>query len=245
MFVSRRRILRNLCALAASSLSAQTSAPTTRAPDRPTPISEPSWFRRIAEHQTLLTNNRYDVIFIGDSLTDFWTATGKATWQTQLVPLKSVDCGIAGDRTEHILWRIQHYDFHRAQPKLFVLLMGTNNLGMDPPDKPADVARATLAAARQLLTRHPQAKVLLLTIPPSGPQPNSALRQQVKQTNALLEAEKLPPNLSILPVYPTFVDSGDQWLDGMTLDGTHFSAVGYARLAEILVPRLKEILGQK
>jgi lysophospholipase L1-like esterase len=245
MFVSRRCLLRNLCALAAPSLLAENTAPAVRAPDRPMPISEPGWFRRISEHQALLTNNRYDVVFLGDSLTDFWTATGKDTWQTQLVPLKSVDCGIAADRTEHVLWRIQQYDFHRAQPKVFVLLIGTNNLAMDPPDKPQDVARTILNTARQLSTKHVQAKVVVLTIPPNGPEPNSALRQRIKQTNALLEAEKLPPNLSVLPIYSTFVDDGDRWLTGMTLDGTHFSAAGYAKLAEILLPRIKDLLGAK
>jgi len=243
MFVSRRRLLRNLCALAAPPLLAQNAAPPGRAPDRPTPINEPDWRRRIGEHQSQLTNSRYDVVFIGDSLTEFWTAFGKITWQTQLVPLKSVNCGITADRTEHILWRIQkYYDFHRAQPKVFVLLMGTNNLAMDPPDQPQDVARAILSAARYLATKSPPAKVLILTLPPNRPEPNSPLRQRLQQTNALLEAEKLPPGLSVLPIYSTFVDAEDRWLPGMTVDGTHFSASGYAKLAEILVPKIKDLL---
>ena len=213
--------------------------------DRPTPIVEKDWYRRFADHQGLLTNGRFNVVFIGDSLTDFWAYTGKTAWDAQIAPLKAVNCGIAADRTEHILWRIEHYDFHRAQPKLFVLLMGTNNLGMDPPDPPESVVRAILTAARFLLAHNASSKVLLLGIPPSGLEANSALRDRIQKTNALLAAEKLPPNVSFLPLYSSFADEKDQWRDGLTLDGTHFSAAGYSRLADLVAPKLTELLGTK
>lgn len=200
--------------------------------------------RRVAEHQGILTNGRFDVVLIGDSLTDFWSHTGKPAWDTHLAPLRCVNCGIAADRTEHIIWRIRRCDFRRVQPKVFVLLMGTNNLGMDPPDTPGDVVQAILAASRELLARHPASKVLVLTLPPSGLEPNSALRQRIKQADALLEKSRLPARVSVLPLYNVFVDENDRWRDGLTLDGTHFSAAGYDRLAEILVPKLGKLLGK-
>jgi lysophospholipase L1-like esterase len=244
VFVSRRQIFCKFCALAGSGLQAQTP-PSPRTADHPRPIAEKDWYRRYADHQALLTNGRFDVVFIGDSLTDFWTYTGKAAWDAQIAPLKAMNGGIAADRTEHILWRIEHYDFHRAQPKLFVLLMGTNNLGMDPPDSPESVVRAILSAARFLLAHNSTSRVLILGIPPSGLEADSALRGRIQKTNALLSVEKLPPNVSFLPLYSTFVDDKDRWRDGFTLDGTHFSAAGYAKLADLLAPQLKELLGSK
>lgn len=195
----------------------------------------------MGEHQGELTNGRFNVVFIGDSLTDFWTHTGKAVWDSELVPLRCMNCGIAGDRTEHILHRINRLDFRRASPKAFVLLMGTNNLGMEHPDKPQDVVRAIILAAQTLSKRHPQAKILVLEIPPSGYEPRSALRQSIKKTNALLAASTFPPQATWVPLYDLFVDETDQWKPGLTLDGTHFSAAGYAVLARLLAPRLKEI----
>lgn len=244
MFVSRRRILCKLCALTGAGLHAETPA-TPRAADRPAPIADKDWYHRYGDHQGLLTNGRFDVVFIGDSLTDFWAYTGRAAWDAQIAPLKAMNCGIAADRTEHILWRIEHYDFHRAKPKLFVLLMGTNNLGMDPPDSPESVVRAILTATRFLLAHNASSKVLLLGIPPSGLEAGSALRTRIQKTNALLAAEKLPPSMTFLPLYSSFVDEKDLWRDGLTLDGTHFSTAGYARLADLLAPKLSELLGSK
>lgn len=185
------------------------------------------------------------MVFLGDSLTEFWSYTGKAAWEAQILPFKALNGGVAADRTEHVLWRIQHSDFHRARPRLFVLLMGTNNLAMTPPDSPESVANACLAAARSLLAKQPSSKVLLLGLPPNGLAASAPLRERIKKTDALLEREALASGVSFLPLYATFVDDRERWREGLTLDGTHFSAAGYAALAELLVPRMKELLGSK
>jgi lysophospholipase L1-like esterase len=209
-----------------------------RSPWLPASTGEASWLRRMAAQQGELTNGRFDAVFIGDSLTEFWTHTGKASWAS-LAPLKCMNCGVAGDRTEHILFRIGHLDFRRAAPKVFVLLMGTNNLGMESPDRPQDVAQAIIGAAETLSRRHPQSRILILEITPSGYEPASALRQSIREINALLGKAKLPTRASLVPLYASFVDEADRWKPGLTLDGTHFSGEGYAELARIIAPYLK------
>ncbi len=206
---------------------------------------EASWLKQTSEQQGMVTNSLFDVIFIGDSLTEFWTSIGKAVWPKEFAPLKCANCGIAGDRTEHILFRINRLDFRRARPRIFVLLMGTNNLGMTPPDPPEEVVRATLLAASLLAKRYPASRIVILDIPPSGREPHSPLRASIRRANTLLAQASLPAQASLVPIYDTFADEKDHWRDGLTLDGTHFSAEGYARLAAILAPRLKEILGAK
>jgi hypothetical protein len=100
--------------------------------------------------------------------------------------------------------------FRRAAPKVFVLLMGTNNLGMESPDRPQDVARAIIGAAETLSRRHPQSKILVLEIPPSGYEPATALRQSIQEINALLGKAKLPTQTSLVPLYASFVDEADR-----------------------------------
>lgn len=219
---------------------AQSEAP--RAAYTPKPIAEAGWLRRVALHQGQLSNQPCRVCFIGDSLTEFWLHTGRATWELEFAALKPVNLGLAADRTEHVLNRIQRLDFRRANPSLFVLMMGTNNLGMEPPDKPEDVARAVVTGINMLRTKQPHASILVLTIPPSGEEPRSPLRQRIKDTNALLAQTKWPEGVRLLPVYDAMVDEQDRWKDGLTLDGTHFSESGYAKLAEIVASVVKETL---
>jgi lysophospholipase L1-like esterase len=214
-----------------------------RAADLPQAILEPGWLRQVSTQQFILTNQPCRVCFIGDSLTELWEHHGKADWDLHFKPLKSANLGVTADRTEHILERIRRLDFRRAKPELVVLLMGTNNLGMDPADKPDEVFRAFQKAVAVLQVKTPQAQVLLLTIPPSGYEPKSALRQRIQETNQLVTTATWPATVRVLPVYESMVDEQDRWRADCTLDGTHFSATGYGRLASLLAPVVKEMLG--
>ena len=239
----RQGIFAGMLAVATLHAAAQTPAPAiARAADRPEPISEVGWLRRVSTQQGILTNQPCKVCFIGDSLTEFWEHTGKADWDLQFAPLKSANLGLTADRTEHILERIRRLDFRRAKPALVVLLMGTNNLGMEPPDAPEDVLRAIQRAVAMIQSKMPQAKVLLLTLPPSGDEPKSSLRRRIQQTNTLITKATWPDKVRVLPVYEAMVDADDRWKSGYTLDGTHFSASGYSRLATLLAPAVKEVL---
>ena len=224
---------------------AQSSGVGARRADLPQSKGEAGWLRQMGEQQGVVTDSRYDVIFIGDSLTEFWTSIGKASWPEKFAPLKCANCGISGDRTEHILYRIEHLDFRRAAPRAFVLLMGTNNLGMEKPDEPEEVVRAILKAAASLTKRHPQSQIIILDIPPSGIAADTPLRLNIKRTNTLLAKAVLPARASLLSLHDAFMDDAGRWREGLTLDGTHFSATGYAKLAELLAPKLKELPGAK
>jgi lysophospholipase L1-like esterase len=229
--------------IAAACCGAQTKAP--RAAYRPEPVADAGWIRKVAEQQHALTNQACKVCFLGDSLTEFWTNHGRAVWDAEFAPLKAINLGLTADRTEHVLNRIQRLDFRRANPKVIVLMMGTNNLGMQPPqkpDEPADVARAVETGVALLRKKLPQASILVLTIPPSGHEAASALRQRIQQTNALLAQAKWPDRVRLLPVYEAMVDERDRWREGFTLDGTHFDTTGYAKLAELIAPVVKEML---
>jgi lysophospholipase L1-like esterase len=240
----RQGIFAGMMAVAMLPVSAQTPAPTVaRAADRPQPILEPGWMRRVGSQQGVLTNQPCRVCFIGDSLTEFWEHTGKADWDLHFAPLKAANLGLAADRTEHILERIRRLDFRRAKPELVVLMMGTNNLGMEPPDAPEDLLRAIQRGVAMIQGKMPGAKVLLLTIPPSGDEPKSPLRQRIQQTNTLIIKASWPDKVRVLPVYEAMVDADDRWKSGYTLDGTHFSASGYSTLTTLLAPVVKEMLG--
>ena len=62
------------------------------------------------------------IVFLGDSITQGWESTGLATWNAQLAPLGAANFGFSGDRTEHVLWRLQNGEIVKLQPKVIVLL---------------------------------------------------------------------------------------------------------------------------
>lgn len=216
--------------------------PAPRTAEVPQALLEPTWMRQLGLQQQQLVNQKVRVCFIGDSLTEFWTHTGVATWNREMAPLKAANLGIAGDRTENILYRIQRLDFHRARTERLFLMMGTNNLGMEKPDPPEKVVQAIHKAVTMLKPKlPPQATLVVLGIPPSGETPRSPLRQSIQAVNAQLAAAPWSAGVKYVPVYDAFVDAEDRWKPGLTVDGTHFSAAGYEELAKVLKEYLPSV----
>jgi len=152
----------------------------------------------VVRHNDILALNkpgaiRADVVFIGDSITHFWSGepkakrvAGKDSWEMWIAPHHPINLGYGWDRTENVLWRLRHGEVAGLKPKAFVVLIGTNNLsGFNPP---AETAQGVAEVCREIRRQAPQAKVLLLAILPRQAKPD-ATRQRVTDTNKLLQAQ--------------------------------------------------------
>jgi lysophospholipase L1-like esterase len=152
----------------------------------------------VVRHNDILALNkpgaiRADVVFIGDSITHFWSGepkakrvAGKDSWEKWIAPHHPINLGYGWDRTENVLWRLRHGEVAGLKPKAFVVLIGTNNLsGFNPP---AETAQGVAEVCREIRRQAPQAKVLLLAILPRQAKPD-ATRQRVTDTNKLLQAQ--------------------------------------------------------
>lgn len=104
-----------------------------------------------------------DLVFVGDSITDGWRSGGQSVWQKYFAVHKALNLGISGDRTEHVLWRLQHGELDGYKARLFVIMIGTNN-----GDSPPDVAEGIKAIIAEIKGKQPQANILLLGMFPRG-----------------------------------------------------------------------------
>src|SRR5205814_10650591 len=102
-----------------------------------------------------------DLLFLGDSITEFWTyPAGAAVWHEHYGKMKAAIFGVGGDRTQNLLWRLQHGELDGIQPKVAVLLIGINNLRAG--DEPPQVAAGIKANVDEIRQRCPRTKILLL-----------------------------------------------------------------------------------
>jgi lysophospholipase L1-like esterase len=124
-----------------------------------------------------------DVVFYGDSITDGWNGAGKAVWKDKFAPLKAVDFGIGGDRTQHLIWRMQNGELDGYKAKAMVLMIGTNNLGSNTNEEIADGIKAVV---EEFQKKQPQAKVLLLGIFPRGEKATDKNRDRIKDINKII-----------------------------------------------------------
>ncbi|MCG6927734.1 MAG: GDSL-type esterase/lipase family protein [Acidobacteria bacterium] len=201
-------------------------------------------------HQELLAKAKaggIDVYFEGDSITRRWGATDYpdllAHWNETFHGWNAADFAWGGDRTENILWRLDNGELDGVDPKVIVLLAGTNNLGRDPggEDVAADVTRGLRAIVDVCREKAPGATIVLVAIFPRNDNP--AVLPTIASINANLEGMADGDSIRFLDVNPGLTDAGGLLLEEMTVDGLHLGLKGYEVWAEGLKPILTELLG--
>ena len=108
------------------------------------------WGKRHEEKlQEIKSRGQIDLIMIGDSITHGWEDGGKAIWDKYYAPRKALNLGFSGDRTEHVIWRLQHGEVDGISPRLAVIMIGTNNAG-HRQEKSEDTAAGVQGDSRRI-----------------------------------------------------------------------------------------------
>ncbi len=152
------------------------------------------WMKRFAEKKALreamITNGAPKVVFIGDSITHFWETNGQAQWSKYFGggTFRALNLGYSADRTEHVLWRIDHGELDGYEAKAIVLMIGTNNSGHFPvgEESPADTIWGIKTVLDRIRAKQPKAKTLLCAIFPRGADANDACRRRNEAVNKII-----------------------------------------------------------
>jgi lysophospholipase L1-like esterase len=204
-------------------------------------LHERGWRERHERFNKVSQEGKAELVFLGDSITQGWEGAGNQAWDEHFAGRNAANFGTSGDRTEHVLWRLENGNFDGLAPKLVVMLIGTNNIGhhSSTPEQTADGVRAIV---EKLHAKLHETRVLLLGVFPRGEKPDDDLRQKAAEIN-----RRIAP-LDELE-YVKFVDVGDAFLeDDGTLskevmpDFLHLSEEGYRRWAKAIEPHVEELL---
>ena len=182
---------------------------------------------------------RVDVLFLGDSITEGWG--NNAVWQKHYAARNAANFGIGGDTTQNVLWRIENGALVGIAPKVVVLLIGTNNLGLHQ-DSPENVARGVAAILASLRRQEPQARVVLLGIFPRDAQPGTRHRRDITDINARLAGLADGDSIRFLDFGGKFLAADGTLSREIMPDYLHLSEKGYALWAEAMEPTLAELL---
>ena len=192
---------------------------------------------------------RIGVYFVGDSIARRWGATDYpellANWRQNFFGWNAADFGWGADRTENILWRLENGELDGVNPKVIVILAGTNNIGSQPggTGKVADITRGLTAILERCRQRAPQATIVLTAIFPRND--NMDVMPEIDQVNANLARLADGRNVRYLNVNDKLADKDGRLLAGMMndRDKLHPTLTGYQVWADGLKPILTELLG--
>jgi lysophospholipase L1-like esterase len=209
----------------------------------------------LVAHSQLLAKAKQggiDVYFEGDSITRRWGALDYpdllANWKQNFFGWNAADFGWGADQTQNILWRLENGELDGVNPKVVVLLAGTNNVGDpsatgDARARADDVTRGLQAILRVIQTKAPSTTVILMGIFPRND--NMALIPIIDSINANLSKFADGQKIRYLNINDKLADSDGRLLDGVVnaTDKLHPTVKAYQVWADALKPILTELLG--
>lgn len=192
-----------------------------------------------------------DVLFLGDSITEGWIRAPHI-WDHYYGLLRPANFGSAGDRTQHVIWRLENGELDAAQPKVVVLMLGTNNSATHTG---AEIAAADTKIVGLIRAKIPQAKVLLLAIFPRGARRDeqgvvteqavagaAKAMEAIHTANAALAQLDDGKMVRYLDINAVFLGQDGKIPWSIMPDQLHPNAAGYQLWAEAMQPLLREML---
>ena len=195
---------------------------------------EPGTYEWRTRHATILEytrNHTPKAILLGNSITHYWGGepghskkNGPKTWKKVMQPAGFLNLGCGWDRIENVLWRVYHGELDGYQAQKVVLMIGTNNIGMNTDTEIVAGLRFLLTAIHH---RQPQAELKVIGILPRRNE-EERIRKLNVRIKEMVETEGY-----------TFANPGTSLLlpdgkidESLFLDGLHPNDSGYARIAD-------------
>ena len=223
------------------------------AADQPTPRLDQN--SRIA-HTELLEKARkggIDVYFVGDSITRRWGTSDEqykkflANWRQNFFGWNAANFGWGGDTIQNILWRLSNGELDNVNPKIIVVMAGTNNVGNRSPrggedPRVSDITRGIKALLDLCRRKAPNATIVLMGITPRND--NMAVMPVINKVNSHIAKFADGEKIRYVNINDKLTDKEGKFLEGMAnRDGLHLDVRGYQVWADALKPIFTELLG--
>ncbi|MEI6248622.1 MAG: GDSL-type esterase/lipase family protein [Verrucomicrobiota bacterium] len=197
-----------------------------------------AWLKLHEAHVKTVQANQgpLDVLLVGDSITIQWGSS----WSKHFPDRKAVNIGIGGDKTQNVLWRLDHGGVDGLKPSAIVLMIGNNNMFFTPETGVAAAAQGVKACLANLREKFPEALIVVAKILPCHT-PKVRFYEDILLTNAEIDKLNLgaDPKVKVLDLTQDFLNAdGTIKRSLFTADNIHLSPEGYAAYAARLKPLL-------
>jgi len=202
-----------------------------------------TWVRNNQRHDGFVEtarNGDFDVLFVGDSITDWWQQDaarggGADVQQKHFGDVKVANFAVAGDTTQGVLWGLQNGEGQGHKPKAVMVMIGTNNTGGNTGP---EIAEGVGAVVYELRKDFPDAKIMLLAIFPRGSGPGDSNRKKNDEANAIIAKLHDGQHVFFMNINEKFMNP-DGSLIGFRGDNLHPNPEGYELWASAVAPTLK------
>ncbi len=204
------------------------------------------WPNRYLEKRNEIVDNgnvEYDAVFVGDSITHRWEregGEGRELFHELKKTYSLLNLGYGGDRTEHVLWRMENGELEGYTAKMFMVMIGTNNRVSDV----GAIAEGVKRIVAKIRSRHPESKVLLLPIFPRNASPNDKLRVGNAKVNDIIKNLADGENVLWLDFNDKFLEPDGTLTKRVMNDLLHPNETGYQIWWDAVRPTFQRIIGK-
>ncbi len=170
-----------------------------------------------------------------------WETTGRAVWQEHYAS-HTADFGIEGDHVENVLWRLGQGQVDGVDPKVVMLMIGTNNSGQNSADEIAEGIKLLVAEYEK---RCPHAHIILMGIFPRGEKPADGGRRKVAAVNEQIKALGDGQRVTYIDIGPRMIGPDGIISTNMMPDFVHPTARGYQIWADAIQPVIDQYVPAK
>jgi len=211
------------------------------------------WYKRHAEVLAVKDSINPEIILIGNSITHFWGGVpavryadgklripnGPQSYANLFGSYRVLNMGFGWDRTQNVLWRLDHGELDGLHPRLVVINIGTNNTSETENARmntASEIVEGIEAVCRRVRSKIPNTKILVMAIFPREKDPAASRRILINEINKRLVNFTTTQKISFLDAGPKMLNADGTFVEGMMLDFTHPSEKGYTIWADALRP---------
>lgn len=221
-----------------------TAMPLAMAATTTEPVARPDdwWQERNAAVNERVKQGNVDLLFIGDSINHGWDGAGKPVWDEYYADRNVVNMGFSGDRTQHVLWRLENGHLDGITPKAAFIMIGTNNHRDNTATEIAEGVNAIVAKLRGTL---PEMRIVLLAIFPRTDVEEEIQKKLEEATALVAKAATADPMVEFLDINRVFLDrNGALMVEETMPDKLHPNLRGYELWAHAIEPTVARLLGE-
>ncbi len=226
-------------------LSAQTvnwplDTPPAGANPAASAVARNDWMQKFQANLDRTRKGGVELLFVGDSITESWkyATGGLPVFEREYGTTRAASFGVAGDRTENILWRLENGELDGIDPKLIVVLAGTNNVRHTE----VEIAGGIQTIVETCQRRCPSAHVLVLAIFPRGDSPTDRLRVKMNDVNRLIAPLGDGRRVTFLDIGNVFLREDGTLRRDLMPDALHPNRAGYEAWARAIRPVVRKHL---
>ncbi len=215
------------------------------------------WWTRHSDVLRIKDSINPEIVLIGNSITHFWGGeprlkyadgtyrkpNGPESWSSLFGNYRVLNLGFGWDRTQNVLWRLDHGELDGLHPRLVVINIGTNNTSQTKNARmntAPEIVDGISAICKRVRSKVPGARIILMAVFPREESPSDPRRLLINEINLKLKRFADDESITLLDISKNFLTADGTFIPGMTSDFCHPTEKGYMVWADALRPVISE-----